>query len=273
MKSSKLPLLYSIVLFTSACSSGGDGNNTPVNVSTNDPASTSNGYYNSTIVRRDGTGVITAQFRDVIDVVNNVVTGFSTDLTDGREFQDIQYKYDDKGNMIQSVLFDDTGNVRRQTDYTHDSQGYLRSYRIDDFEDDSIDRESTIFYDEQNKIIRREFKSFAGELRETHEYMWTENDLIDRRESTFFEDGQISSQGIRTYTYDDQQRIIGNAWDSPIDGTIDERREYQYDDKGNMVLETRFDAAGQLDRTTEHGYVVTGEPIFNLWIRIFKYFP
>jgi hypothetical protein len=266
-KTQILSAIAGAVVLISACGGGGDiADDAPQFVSV------SNGFYNSSIIFRDGQGMVTEEFRDQIDIDNNVIDRFTT-VTDGDEFRVRRGTYNDRGYLIRDERFNAQGQLTRRRNYTHNSQGYLISYRIQDFDDDNSSRDVSHEFDAQNRLQRRVFRSLGGDIIYTFDFELDSRGLFSVRRATFFNDGQVDTRENRFYQYDNLDRIIAVDSDFNLDGAIDRREEFQYDAFGNVVLLTRLDGSGAVEQTRTYGYEQVNEPIFNRWIRSFRYFP
>lgn len=150
------------------------------------------------------------------------------------------YKYDGKGNEIEETSYSTDGKVTGITTFKYDDKGYQIEW-VSKKGDGQLTWKLTCRYDNNgNKIEGASYHSEMGP-----DYHWTEkNDNKGRltERTTYKPGGGIKE--ITKYKYDDWDNTIESIAYNP-DGSIDTAgwnsfTEFEYDNKGNAIKETRY---------------------------------
>lgn len=188
----------------------------------------------------------------------------------------------------------------------HDAAGRLTAERyVEDAEGGDGFSESFVHeHDAAGRLLRSTYTNDAGDLEITSFGYGADGELLERTVSGAAEgDAEAPTLSRATYEYgadalpvsgrtldydaatgevvrvrgeryehDGAGRLVGLVIDDGDDGTDDGRNTYAYDRAGNMVRLERFDVAGGLVETEAYEYAPVDSPVYNTWLRIFRYF-
>jgi len=189
--------------------------------------------------------------------------------------------YDEQGRLTLRETPRDQG-FRRNT-YAFNSAGLLERYEttggfftiVADLEYDSlgnlvkaVESSPAVVSDPEPRAVVR-----------TYNYFFNSDGFLasSNYEQALFDAANVKEvvdASSTTYSYDDQgRRISAVTTDSPpiMDDSVF-TRVYKYDSNGNVSERTVSDSVGFI-RRTEYFYEASPEPIYNFWLRSFKYFP
>jgi Protein of unknown function (DUF2963). len=151
-----------------------------------------------------------------------------------------EYEYDSKGNQIKRISLKPDGSINRTYIYEYDTKGnQIKSTTLDASNALRATYEAT--YDGNNNITREIGKDATGTIRERTEYTWNS----DGKNVTYtkYDDEEISYTVEAIYITISSEKLrtsyIRNNYEN---GSISdkEKREYQYDSKGNRTKSTEF---------------------------------
>ena len=194
------------------------------------------------------------------------------------------YEYDDAGQLLHLVNYQPDGSVLSRFDYTYDSRGRRTqmatsygawTYEYDDIgqlthavlastDPDIPDQDLTYVYDAVGNRIRTIINGVTTEYTTNNMNQYV---TVGGVTYAYDRDGNLTQQGDTTYTYNDENRLIGVN-----DGT--DLWQYTYDALGNRVAATEngtttryvidpiglgnvvgeYDASGGLIAHYDHGF-------------------
>ena len=136
--------------------------------------------------------------------------------------------YDEDGNEVENISYDEHGNIKEKTKYEYDSNGK----NIEETD-----------YDKDDKIVRQVEIKYDAAGREAK---W----------ECYDEHGRCSIQ--RIYTRDEHGRLI--QYDEYHDGYTT-KEEYERDENGNTIKSISYDSDGNITKIYEYEYDETGREI------------
>ncbi len=125
-------------------------------------------------------------------------------------------KYDKKGFLTETVIFDQKGRVQNRFKYKYDKKGF---------------RIESLRFDAQNKL----------EKKYTYEYDETGNKIKSTRL-----DLKGKAEKYYEYDYDSNLNLVSDGW-YDINGNMEYKIETEYDDYGNKIAEFSYDETGRLN--------------------------
>ena len=136
--------------------------------------------------------------------------------------------YDEDGNGVENISYDEHGNIKEKTKYEYDSNGK----NIEETD-----------YDKDDKIVRQVEIKYDAAGREAK---W----------ECYDEHGRCSIQ--RIYTRDEHGRLI--QYDEYHDGYTT-KEEYERDENGNTIKSVHYDSDGNITKIYEYEYDEMGREI------------
>lgn len=158
--------------------------------------------------------------------------------------------YDADGNIVHIESLSSAGSYD-VVDYAYDA-GQLVRIDVDEDGDGTTDYSTGITYDERGNDIE---EVVTGSRTST----WTKAyDAQDRLVSEEYS-VSVSLQWRRTYTYDDDGRLVRTEQDDAVDGLAIDTTAFEYDLAGNVVRTTQdSNGDGALDKVEEVTYDAGG---------------
>jgi YD repeat-containing protein len=149
-----------------------------------------------------------------------------TYLANGAVEQRCEYKYNDKGLVVEEILINDEGEVDEKKAYEYNEKGLIiKEFLI--YQDESFDT-TEYHYDESGKLIEKVTVDPDGEPESRKEISYS-NDLVTRE--VYFD----------------------------AEGNLLNEIKYTYDEKGNETEVVRFTAEDQKNIRTEYVYNEEGK--------------
>lgn len=265
-------LLIFLVALLSGCggSGGQETSDTP-----SSSADVVNGYYvvKSTTVNEFDEVVGTIDYDVDFESRNTTVTYTDYDLIAGTSTNSFaSYFFNENGQMLR-WRSSDGGN----TLYKINEQGLLSEI----IESSSIYGDSVFSYDASGKLLTR-VRTYGADgivtQRSTQTYVYNDSGALSssRKESVFFQEEPFNTYTTfenKAYILDSEGRIIRReSIDESSDGSIMTSDDYEYDANGNMV-KTTYTYDGLWSDTRTYEYAVSEKPLYNRWLRIFRFFP
>ena len=264
--------LLAAVLLVAGCGGDGDGSSGP---SSDDPNVDSivNGFFNTTRLEKDGQGVVVRDSTFVVDTSTNRVERTTLDA-DGSVIGRGRLYYGEDGELVRDEGLDPDGELFRRTDYEHDADGRLVAVTVQGFGDSVLRTRETLTFDDDGRLIRRDVRDLVNdEPLSGDAFTLGDDGRFLSRERTLFERGAAVAVDVYTYRHDALGRIVGRDTDFDSDGAIDRVEELIRDADGNVELQTIAGPDGAIVSTDEYGWGAVDEPVWNLWLRIHRYFP
>jgi hypothetical protein len=124
-------------------------------------------------------------------------------------------KYDAKGFLIETLVFDEKGRVQNKFEYKYNDKG-LRTESLRFNEKNKFDKKYTYKYDKSgNKIKSIRYNANSGE------------------------------EKYYLYDYDSELNLISDEW-YDISGELEYKIENNYDDSGKKILSSSYNESGKL---------------------------
>jgi len=188
-----------------------------------------------------------SDFSDVEPVISSYnefdATGHTlieiTYLANGAVEQRCEYKYNDKGLVIEEILINADGDVDEKKAYEYNEKDVLiKGFLI--YQDESFDT-TEYHYDESGKLIEKVTIDPDGEPESRKEINY-ENDLVTR-EAYFDAEGNLLEEN--KYTYDEKGNETEVSRYHAGDGkTI--RNEYVYNEEGKRTESYTYNTANEI---------------------------
>jgi len=260
--------LSTLVLLT-ACSSGSSTGDAPSSTA----ISHGNGFYNSRRSSFDNLGNLTSDRIYEIDTDTNRINRFFT-AEDNTVLLRNFGEYNELGYLVRSTSLNDDGSTSSVISYTHNDAGQLTQRDVERFSESDSDSFDVYSYNDQSQILSvTSVDTLTNETLFTRAYTYNDESQLESRLSTLYDAGSVSSVVRYTYFYSPQGQFIAREEDADDDGIIEVRREYQYDMNNNLVQVDYFDSAGNNTSIDTFEWEAVNEPVYNLWIRRFLFFP
>ncbi len=262
-----------VLLFVLLSGCGGSGGDTATG--TGSPSDTVNGYH---VVKAMGFNEFNELVRTIeydVDFENRTteVTYTDYDLFDGTSSVSISTNYfNERGQMLRWRSADG-GN----TLYEYNEQGLLSQI----VESNSTYGDSVFAYDSSGKLTTRTrtYSDNGAVTRlDNYSYLYNSAGQISNlsREKIFFQEGPLDTYTEienTSFEHDAQGRIVRRESIMELSDRSDIAVEdYEYDMNGNMV-KTTYSYNGLFLDSRTYEYAVSEQPLYNRWLRIFKYFP
>ena len=246
------------------------------------PPGVVNGFVEVTRTDFDADGTALYGETRVVDADGDRVLARFDEDADGTDDAEATFDYDGSGNLVRAA-FDDGESLAFVETHEHDGNGLL----LESVYRESVGRravELTAFeYDEIGRLLTRSVFDVdrAGPLLGRTTYSYGADGLPESGlELDFDRDDFVGADGAgepasvrrESYEHDGSGRLTALRFDADDDGLIDGSIEYGYDERGNVVRLERLDAAGETTRVEEYGYEPAPEPIYNRWLRAFRFF-
>jgi len=189
--------------------------------------------------------------------------GFGND--NGEEILSSEFFYDEKGNLIKDLKYDNETGICEENTYEYDEKGQLLKHHLE-VEADGISETLTFNRDEKGRLVT-ELKIYGDDPGERIELTYSSHDnpiTINRYDS----DGEHETE--ETLEYDDSDRVVKhtrkniiekdleisfikyNEQDLPVKKEVKNADDklildvtLQYDDKGRMIRETEKNEGGK----------------------------
>jgi hypothetical protein len=147
-------------------------------------------------------------------------------------------KYDSKGFLTETIIYDPEGKVQATFSYDYDNNG--RRSKTSRFENGKLVNYYTYVYNEHGNKIKAERFNSSGEIEEYYIYEYDDDGNLVSEE-------WYSAPGEKIYSIEnDYQNGLKTK-----SSTFDENEKmiyeyvYQYDQKGNIVEELKYDDLGK----------------------------
>ena len=185
-----------------------------------------------------------------------------------------EYEYDEQGNQIKAVSYDESGNIESRLKYEYDGQGN-QTKRTSYDESGNIEGWSEHEYDGQGNQTKITYYAENGNIKSRSEYVY-DTQGNKTKEVFYDENGNIKSwseyeydaQGDKTKSVDcDENGNIVNGYEhvydaegneikyvSYWDGKINSWSEYGYDGQGNQTKKVSYDESGNIESRSEYEY-------------------
>ena len=276
----RLALLIGISSLIGCGGSGGENTAAAPIRSADEPnrVTVTNGFVATRAIERDGSGALVADTTYRVDTAANRIFVSGENFSAGTTYESTLI-YDGSGDLV-SDRYEVSDGFSGSNVYEHDERGLLRQRTISTRTVDDaglplnfVDVE-TFEYDTRNRLLSRE--TVAGEeetqILGSTDYFYGSGPMPTSALEVF-QDGDFVDEVVRDmFIYDADGRLIRLQGDNQDDGSIDFELAYEYDASGNMTRRVETDAAGAVATTLEYTYEAVDEPVFNRWIRIFRYF-
>ncbi len=261
-----------LMLLLTACSSSGGGSES---ASTTNASGVVNGYHLVSSTTYDEFDVVIASTTYEYNLTENEISiaTVRTDFDGNAVSSSFRNRYNEKGQIVESIS--PSGNSLRVTTYEFNERDLLvRRVATGEF------NETTEFeYNDMGNLIRvvrtnEDDLNVVGYVPRTVTYTYNElGQRVSALEQVSFPDS-ITGQVITTeysldFSYNDSGQLVRRT-EVNLDSSNDFIETYAYDDNGNVV--ERVWRSEPIERTT-YTYGVNPEPIYNHWLRRFKYFP
>ena len=166
-------------------------------------------------------------------------------------YENIFYKYDNEGNKIEEVIYDENDSLIKKYIYDYDSQGNLKK----EFEYDSqgLKSKKTYEYDSQGNLIKKKFYLPNGKLDRKYIYKYdSQGKVIAEYRFTTKVRLALKLTNKYTYKYNSQGDLIEETL-YKNDGSIEHKRsyEYEYDNQGNWIKAIEYNS-----KENQH-YIIT----------------
>jgi hypothetical protein len=125
-------------------------------------------------------------------------------------------KYDQKGFLTETVIFDQKGKVQNRFEYKYNTNGF---------------RIESVRYDAQNKLDKK--------------YSYEYNNIGNKIKSTRF-DSKGNAEKYYLYDFDSNLNLISEEW-FDMNGNMEYKIEAEYDDEGNKTVSYSYDENGKLN--------------------------
>ena len=173
----------------------------------------------------------------------------------GTEVFKLTNKFDEKGNQIKSIEYNTNKNLWVKYTYTYDEKGNVLG--TIGFDDGNMPIKSTYKYDDRGKLI--EEKSYYEEGDFISKYTYKYDEKGKQIESNSYNDvGKLENK--MTTKYDAKGNIIELIWYNG-DGSFSSKTTNKYDEKGNQIELIRYNGVGKLERKTTTNYDEKGNQI------------
>lgn len=267
-------LLLSISVLTSLITGcEGSSSETDNGNLTNNQIAHGNGYFNTHRIERNAQGIVTSNRFYEVDSEKNRVAKFR--VLDSGETELIGYfYYNEFGYITLDEQLDDSGLVEETLTYTHSENGLIAGRQRVNTQDSELNVNRTFTYDTQNRLMTsQEIFSLSNQLSEERAYQFDEAGLLTKKIVTDYDQGEVDSEFTSNYIYNQQNQQIARETDFGSNGSVETIRTLEYDNNGNVILSTVNDSSGAVIETTTYEYSTVSEPIYNVWVRRFLFFP
>jgi len=160
------------------------------------------------------------------------------------------YSFNEKGNIIETNLYDPDDNLDGKYSYTYDNNKGNKTEMISYNPDGSKDESCTYKYDSKGNMIEEVWYNTDGKLSKKYRYKYDEKgnqiemDRYEGRDSLICKD---------SYKFDDKgERIEWNHYNlsPPTDGSLSKKVIFKYDETGNMSVENIYLSDGNFESYT-----------------------
>ena len=245
------------------------------------PAPVVNGFVEVRRTDRDASGELLFEETRTVDTDGNRLLARFDEGADGTEDAVATFDYDAAGNLVRATF--DGENVAFVETHEHDADGRLLESRYVESTGRRAAELTAFEYDEAGRLLTRSVFDVdaEGPLLRRASYAYGPDGLAESGLELGFDrddlvgpdgDGEPTSIRREVYEHDAAGRPTVLRYDEDDDGLIDGEVGYAYDGDGNMVRLERTDAAGELVRVEEYEYAAAEEPIYNRWLRAFRFF-
>jgi len=187
--------------------------------------------------------------------------------------------YDGMGRLVREEYTSD--NESDTTTYDFNSRGLLQRSSRDGEQAYTMDFE----YNEADRLVsKRRVWTRSGGVSSTVDYSYSYSDQgllvsanqVENEPADPVTGETFSTTVVSTYVHDNLDRIVRRerVTTTTTQGTSSEESrvsDFSYDQNGNMIEEIITGPA--FSTRYEYTYELSEEPIFNTWIRRFRYFP
>ena len=167
------------------------------------------------------------------DTNGNVAKVISYDENGGIKSHTV-YEYDKKGTLIKESSYDGNGTVEDYTVYENDENGYILKYTR--YDANGVKKHCTEYFENTTN----ENKYFSGK---------------ERRSESYSSDGSLS--GITEYNRNGD--IVKS--EQYISGKLYAIKEMEYDERGNLIKSSSYDADRKFTGYSIYGYNESGKRI------------
>jgi len=281
----KFKIVAAVVISTIVTACGSGSSNTPVNDPDLSQNRNVNGFHMVSGSSIDGFGRTVSEWQSDVDYDQNRVEVTYTYFAENGsvDYQSIsRSEYDNLGRLVQEE-YNGPGGFDLTT-YEFNNRGWLvKSTRTGGAAPYTYDFQ----YNDNGQLLSKQRQwTRDGEVSsiENYAYVYTNQGLLRTANRIITEStidpatGERYSTSVNSnYSHDSMDRITRREriTSSSYQGNSTEDSEisdFVYDQNGNMVQESTTDSTGST-RTNNYRYARSEEPIYNLWLRRFRYFP
>ena len=171
------------------------------------------------------------------ELTDDMIIGNWGDLSNSRS-----YEYDDKGNLIKTIPYDEYGNPEYYWyEYKYDENGNeLEEHICDKYGSKDVNRSSE--YDENGNCIKSIKYGRYGDVESWYEYEYDEKGQVTVEILHDADDSRIYTM---KYEYDDDGNVRKNTYYNPA-GELEFGESISYDEYGNIVEDTSYNKDGKL---------------------------
>jgi hypothetical protein len=124
-------------------------------------------------------------------------------------------KYDSKGFLIETIIFDEKGRVQNKFEYEYNDKGL---------------RTESLRFNDKNKLDKK--------------YTYQYDGLGNKVKSIRFNANGVEEK-YYLYDYDQELNLITDEW-YDFSGDLEYKIEYEYDDNGRKISSSTYDESGKL---------------------------
>lgn len=202
--------------------------------------------YRELIYEPSGTGLL-EELRYTAD--GRLLQARRYELMDGRQVEERlyneenqlrairEYAYDQQGNLTMVEQLDSAEEFQTRSTYGYDAEGRRTSWQV--FTSFAGLMGSTAYIYDNSNLVRIESLSPAGDL---EEYFAIEVDNDGRQIRRTQYDDRDRRLGYVEYEYEGNTLVRETV--RRATGAVQRSVHYEYDDNGNIIVETHFDASG-----------------------------
>lgn len=164
------------------------------------------------------------------------------------------YHYDERGNMVEQNSTDQI--LGGKTICRYDEKGNQTEEKTYD-NDKKLVSEKIYGYNNKGKCVQAYISSFPDTSKIT--YAYDDNGRMIKKIDAVYSSEEGDYLEVNTYTYDErgflhEEKVYESInMDSPVN-----RYLYQYDEKGNLTVQNKYNETGSPDETSAYQYDKTG---------------
>ena len=233
-------------------------------------------YVLSKVTIEDNQGVVFSVYEYHYDDKGNLLSADKSNKYGETDSSVVKEEYDEHGNRVvydeTYTTAEDTYQLHIESEYEYDADGkVLLEKSHDDLDGTSYTRYE---YDEEGKLVRKERGSIYDDtyvLSSYDIYEYDENGVL-KKETMYDEDDAFTcaaeynenGEKIKTkfeyaeivfeYEYDENGLVLKSL--SYTNGELEDIKEKIYDENGNVITETYYDADGNIKNITKYEYIM-----------------